>query len=171
MLNGAVSLISKGSCWQGVYQCILAAQHFQNHLTIQFSWNDSTVRYTFYKNAFWLLNWGKGWELMLLSVALGMADLCLESLLWISNTADYLYGLSFLFFLGSPFYSEPLNLLPQGSVLGPSLFFFILFLSVISSASNINTAYIMLICYTIAHFLVTSFFFFFLFKGHSHPFK
>lgn len=48
--------------------------------------------------------------------------------------------------------------LPQGSVLGPSLFFFILFFSVISSASNINTAYIMLICYTIVHFLVSSFF-------------
>ena len=62
-----------------------------------------------------------------MSAALGIANLSFESLLWISNTAEslfsYLSGHSLLlFFVGSPFYREHLNVFPQGFVLGPLSF-------------------------------------------------
>lgn len=71
---------------------------------------------------------------MLMSAALGIADLSFESLLWISNTAEslfssYLSGHSLLFFVGSPFYREHLNVFPQGFVLGPPLFLYTFSLS------------------------------------------
>lgn len=59
-----------------------------------------------------------------------------------------------MIFVGSAFYSEPLNVFPQTTVLGTS-FIFTLYLSVISfilMAPIISIACIMWICYTIVHF-------------------
>lgn len=103
---------------------------------------------------FGFLTGGKGWNLCY----------CLQHWAWLTFVLRVFSGFLILqtiskvspccSFLVLPFYSEPLNVLPQGSVLGPSVFCFILFLSVISSASNINIAYVMLTFYTIVHFLV-----------------
>lgn len=88
---------------------------------------------------FGFLTGGKGWNLCY----------CLQHWAWLTFVLRVFSGFLILQTISrsllavlswfSPFYSEPLNVLPQGSVLGPSVFLLYTFLSVISSASNINT--------------------------------
>lgn len=100
MLKVAGRLFSKEVCW-GEGQGILAVQHFQNQLTIKFSWNDLAVRYTFWKCLLPLI-WEEGtlnihYHLRLkpsldLSAAVGMAALAFWEFLWIFNTAESLFS-------------------------------------------------------------------------------